>query len=252
MFEMSLVPERRGKDARLVRWIGFGSVAVQAVAVTAFIAIPLIYPDTLPGVVHAARMSRVELPRPLPKPIAIKPQVVPVTNQAAMTAPARAVPAVLEVRHGGMISRAPVADAEPLLALGGTSMGPAFNPGVGPGSATGMGTSPVVVVAKPATPTGSGKPLQVSSGVSRGLLIDPIRPVYPALAKAARQQGTVIVTAVIDRSGRIVNAQVVQGPEMLRDAAISAVRDARYHPYLLNGKPTEVETTITITFQLNA
>lgn len=141
--------------------------------------------------------------------------------------------------------------AEPLLAFGGgNQMASGFNPAAGFGIGTRNGTSPVVVVVTQPAPANSGTPVRVSSGVSRGLLIEPIRPVYPVIAKAARQQGTVTVTAVIDRTGRIVNAQVVDGPTMLRDAALTAVRDARYRPYLLNGQPTEVVTTVSITFTM--
>ena len=251
MFETSLLPERKGKDARLIHGIAFGSIAVQVVAVAAFIIVPLIYPDKLPSILHPPKLTHIEMKRPELKLIPLKPQVVTVTNQATIAAPAHFAPAVLETRHGGMISRAPVnIDEAPALALGGgNQMGNVFNAASGIGG-MGNGTSPVVTVLKPA-PAASGLPLRVSSGVSRGLLIDPIRPVYPTIAKAARQEGTVTVTAIIDRSGRIVNAQVVDGPVMLRDAAITAVRDARYHPYMLNGQATEVVTTVTITFRLS-
>lgn len=251
MFESSLLPGRQGKDARLVRWIAGGSIAVQAAAVTAFIVVPLLHPDTLPNVVRPAKMTRVEMKRPELKVIPMKPRVLPVTLQTAVSAPARFVQAVVETRRGGMISHAaPVTDADPMLAVGGgtSPMSTGFNPAAGPGGVGSGGTSPVVVVARPAS--ASEGPLRVSRGVSAGLLIDPIRPIYPAIAKAARLQGTVVVTAVIDRSGRIINAQVVEGPLMLRDAAVTAVRDARYHPYLLNGQPTEVVTTISITFSM--
>ena len=252
MFESSLLPERKGKDARLIRGIAFGSIAVQVVAVTAFIVVPLIYPDTLPSVIHPAKMTRVELKRPEPKPIPLKPQVVPVTNQSALAAPTHFVQLTVETRRGGIISHAPsTSDAEPVLTLGGgNQMASGFNPNSGFGSPAGTGTSPIVVVSTPA-PAVSGAPLRVSSGASAGLLIDPIRPIYPMVAKAAHQQGSVRVTAVIDRTGRIINAQVVDGPVMLRDAAITAVRDARYRPYLLNGQPTEVVTTFTITFTMS-
>jgi protein TonB len=66
----------------------------------------------------------------------------------------------------------------------------------------------------------------------------------------SRTQGTVVVQAVISKTGRIESARVVSGPEMFQAAVLQAVRAARYRPFLLNGLPTEVETTITIGFSL--
>jgi protein TonB len=79
----------------------------------------------------------------------------------------------------------------------------------------------------------------------------PIRPVYPAIALAARVQGMVIVEATISAQGRIEKARVISGPPMLAAAALSAIDQARYEPYKLNGDPVEVETTINVVFRLN-
>jgi periplasmic protein TonB len=83
-----------------------------------------------------------------------------------------------------------------------------------------------------------------------GRLLAPITPVYPPIARAAHVQGTVVVTATIDKQGRIVGAQVLSGPDMLRNAAIDAIRVARYKPYLLNDEPTDVITTISVNFTM--
>jgi len=82
------------------------------------------------------------------------------------------------------------------------------------------------------------------------MLLAPIRPVYPAIARAAGIQGTVVVEAVISQAGAIESLRVVSGPEMLRGAAVEAIRAARYRPYRLNGSPTAVETTITVNFTM--
>jgi protein TonB len=58
----------------------------------------------------------------------------------------------------------------------------------------------------------------------------------------------VVLHAIIDKNGNIKNLQAISGPEMLRSAAIDAVQRWRYKPYLLNGEPTEVDTTITVNF----
>ena len=93
--------------------------------------------------------------------------------------------------------------------------------------------------------------MQVSTGVSTGLLITPIRPVYPAIAKAAGIQGTVVVEAVISRTGTIESLHIVSGPQMLREAAMEAIRTARYQPYRLNNEPIEIETKITVNFKIS-
>jgi protein TonB len=83
-----------------------------------------------------------------------------------------------------------------------------------------------------------------------GMLLSPIRPVYPVIAKAAGVSGTVVVEAVISKSGTIESLHVISGPGMLREAALDAIRSARYQPFRLNGEPTEVQTTITVNFRL--
>jgi protein TonB len=99
-------------------------------------------------------------------------------------------------------------------------------------------------------PVKESKPLTVSTGVLQGMLLAPIRPAYPMIAKAARVEGAVIVEAVISRTGTIESLNVVSGPEMLRQSAIDAIREARYQPYRLNGEPTEVQTRITVNFRM--
>jgi protein TonB len=102
-------------------------------------------------------------------------------------------------------------------------------------------------MAKPAAPK---QPVTISSGVATGQLISPIRPIYPAIAKAAHIQGIVIIEATISRHGTIENLKVTEGPPMLRQAAIDAVAAARYRPFLLNGEPVEVQTSIHVIFSL--
>jgi protein TonB len=94
--------------------------------------------------------------------------------------------------------------------------------------------------------------VRISQGVTRGLLIQKVEPTYPTLARSARVQGEVILSAIIDGNGQITNLQLVSGHPMLVPAAITAVRQWRYKPYLLNGQPVEVETTITVIFSLSS
>jgi protein TonB len=92
--------------------------------------------------------------------------------------------------------------------------------------------------------------VRVSQGVTQGLLVHKVPPPYPTLARSARIQGDVVLKAIIDKQGNIQDLQLVSGHPMLVPSAIDAVRQWRYRPYLLNGQPVEVETTITVIFTL--
>ena len=95
-------------------------------------------------------------------------------------------------------------------------------------------------------------PVRVSSGVMAGNMGTVVNPVYPAEAKAKHVQGVVILHAIISKTGDIENLEVISGPELLRQSAIDAVGRWRYKPYLLNGEPTEVETTINVNYTFSA
>jgi TonB family protein len=92
--------------------------------------------------------------------------------------------------------------------------------------------------------------VRVSSGVSHGLLIRQIAPVYPQEARQNRIQGTVLLHAVISKEGRITDLRLISGRKELAPAAIGAVQQWRYKPYLLMGNPVEVDTEIQVNFQL--
>jgi periplasmic protein TonB len=109
----------------------------------------------------------------------------------------------------------------------------------------GIGSAPVI----PKPPAYPDRTIRVSH-MSEGDLVRKIFPTYPPLARSARIQGTVILQAVIGKSGVIENLRLVSGHPMLVPAAIEAVRQWRYRPYVLNGEPVAVETQITVNFSL--
>ncbi len=102
----------------------------------------------------------------------------------------------------------------------------------------------------PATPASIARTFRTSN-MLEGSLIRRVQPVYPALARSARIQGPVVLFAVISRAGTIDNLRVLSGHPMLVPAAIEAVRQWRYRPYILNSEPIEVETQITVNFLLS-
>lgn len=99
---------------------------------------------------------------------------------------------------------------------------------------------------------GSNPPrmLRVSQGVMEGLLVHRVEPVYPLEARRNRIQGDVILVAWIGKDGRLHKVKAVSGPKELIEPSIGAVEQWRYRPYLLQGEPVEVETTIKIRFQM--
>ena len=111
----------------------------------------------------------------------------------------------------------------------------------------GSGGGPAVV-----TRVRDNRPMRISSGITSGLLLAPIVPVYPPIARAAHVQGAVVIDAVISKAGRVESLNVMSGPQMLRAAALDAVQRARYAPYKLNGEPVDVQTVITVVFRLGA
>jgi TonB family protein len=93
--------------------------------------------------------------------------------------------------------------------------------------------------------------ISVPATVVAGNLLTHVMPIYPDIARAAGISGEVVLHAIIGKSGTMQSLQAISGPEMLKGAAIEAVRQWTYRPYLLNGEPTEVDTTITVTFSIN-
>jgi protein TonB len=89
-----------------------------------------------------------------------------------------------------------------------------------------------------------------TSSMLEGNLIRRVQPAYPPLARSARIQGAVVLAAIISKAGTIDNLRVVSGHPMLVSAALEAVSQWRYRPYILNSEPIEVETQITVNFLL--
>lgn len=93
-------------------------------------------------------------------------------------------------------------------------------------------------------------PINVAAGVMQAQKISGPNPVYPPDAKKARIQGTVVLEAVIGKDGTVENLTVVSGPAALQTSSLDAVRQWTYRPFLLNGEPVEVKTTINVVYSL--
>jgi TonB family protein len=105
-----------------------------------------------------------------------------------------------------------------------------------------------IVSTDPAKPTlGS---FRVSQGVSQGLVIKKVAPVYSPTALQLRKEGSVDLVATIGKDGSVTSVQVVKGDLVLAKSAVEAVKQWKYRPYLLNGEPVEIQTQITVNFKL--
>lgn len=243
MFEDSLIESgNKLKTKRLSTTVisFFGQFALIGV----LILIPLIYTDALP---KQQLMTFLVAPPPPPPP-----------PPPPAAAPVKVVKMVSEVVNGQL--RAPTKipekvqmikeeEAPPDLGAGGVPGGvPGGIPGGSAGGVIGgILSSQPVAVPKVATP----QRVRVSSGVSTGLLIKKVTPNYPPLARQARIQGSVVLQAEISKEGTIQNLQLISGHAMLAPAAIEAVKQWRYKPYLLNGEPVAVETQVVVNFSLS-
>jgi periplasmic protein TonB len=239
MFEDSLV-ESQGRIRTHSRSLAVFSFLAQAALLLLLILYPLFNPQALPRQ-SIERLLVTPPPPRAPAPVQIRPATAPASPQplpsllAQLQAP-RTIPSATSMTSDGGPPPASYAGS----ILGGVPDGLPNGIPLGP-------AAPTVTLAKPPAPK---RPLLISSGVAAGRLITPIRPIYPEIAKAARIDGTVVVEATISRQGTIENLQVIEGPPLLRRAAIDAVAAARYRPFLLNGEPVEVQTSIRVIFSL--
>jgi protein TonB len=228
------------------------SLIVNCLAIVAMLIIPLAFPEALPKAQLLTFLVAPPPPPPPPPPAAAEVQHVvrqiqtDMLNNGALRTPTKIPQKIQMIKE----EEAP----PPMPASGGVVGGvPGGIPGGQMGGVIGSvisATSSLAAVPKfvPATP----QRIRISAGVTKGLLIQRIEPPYPQLARAARVQGDVVLSAVIDTNGHITNLQLVSGHPMLVPAAIAAVKQWRYKPYLLNGQPVEVETTITVIFTLSS
>jgi protein TonB len=111
----------------------------------------------------------------------------------------------------------------------------------------GVGVAPVAPPPPPPPPTA---PVRLPSGIKSPVKTVDVSPAYPAIARSAHVQGTVILEAVLDASGRVDDVRVLRSIPLLDQAAIDAVRQWRYTPTLLNGRAIPIVLTVTVSFTL--
>jgi protein TonB len=219
-------------------WATLISFALQATALTVVLLVPLLQPGMLPRLDLTPRLVPLFL-SPTGAPSASHPS----SGESPVTPTTRAftVPPSFPRHASSGPDTTPTGDDAPPCA--------GCIPGTGP--ATGIpGGMNVIGLPIPPMPTKAAtKPPRVSVMMD-GFLIHRVQPDYPILARQTRVQGPVEIAAVIGKEGAIENLRVVSGHPMLIRAALDAVKQWRYRPYILNGEPIEVDTRITVNFSL--
>jgi len=248
MFEDSLLEVSSGLHKRRT-WATFLSFLLECLLVGVLLLIPLWFTEALP---RQQLLTFLEAPPPPPPPASPAPsaaRVVKITSDIAnarLRTPGR-IPAKVQMMKED--------DALPPLPMTSGVVGgvPGGIPGGQIGGVIGgivSSTSSLAAVPNLPRPVSLPQRVRMSQGVSKGLLTYRVEPTYPAVAQQARIHGVVVLTAIIGKDGSIQNLEVARGHPMLAPAAIDAVKQWRYKPFLLNGQPVEVETTVTVTFEL--
>lgn len=191
----------------------------------------LVFPETSTDANDSAPAPKSSQPPPSPDSI----QVEDLTSKPEPKITVTAKPQPLVVNNGSRITVTPktAQPAPPALAV------------AAPSQAANDALSNVV---SSSAPMPTLKVLRVSQGVSQGLLIKKVAPAYPAAALAMHKHGAVELLAKVGKDGSISSVQVLSGDPALSKSASDAVKQWKYHPYLLNGEPVEIETQITVNF----
>jgi len=243
MFEDSLI-ESGGRLKTKRGMTSLISFMIQIGIIVVMILIPLIFTEALPRTQLMTFLVAPPPPPPPPPPAAAPVKIVKVIQTDIVNGQLRTPTKIPQKVQMIKEDEAP----PPVMASTGVVGGvPGGVPGGSMGGVIGSVLSATpVAVPKIATP----QRVRVSSGVQSGLLIRKVNPTYPPLARQARIQGRVILQAQISKDGNIENLQLVSGHPMLAPAAIEAVKQWKYKPYLLNGEPVEVETQVEVNFTL--
>jgi protein TonB len=241
MFEDSLIESgnklrtRRGRTSTL-------AFALQAVIIGVMVLIPLLFTEALPKTQLMTFLVAPPPPPPPPppaQPVRVVKQVETDLVNNQLRTPTK-IPKKVE-----MIKEEEAPPPQMAGVVGGV-------PGGVPGGSMGGVIGGIISSTPVAVPKVAVQRVRVSQGVTQGMVLKRVQPVYPQMAKIARVQGAVVLAAVIGKDGTIQNLHVVStASPLLNQSAIDAVRQWRYRPYILNGEPVEVDTTVTVNFTLS-
>jgi periplasmic protein TonB len=233
MFEDSTFESNSRIQTRSRAWM-LATCAFNGSILLAMVLFPLIYPAALPQLVRSFLVEAPAPPQAAPEPV----EVAMFKNSPTQIQDGRIIAPIL-------IPKTPFVPLTPEVAKPVNVAIVDFGGKPGDNSVFGSQSQRAEVH------QAANAPVHISGMVVEGLLIHKTLPIYPPIALASRTEGTVVLQATISRSGTISNLHVISGAVMLQQAAINAIQQWRYRPYLLSGEPVEVETTVNVVFKLN-
>lgn len=223
-------------------WTTLMSFGAQIIGLGMLLMLPLFYTERLP----ALRWMTAPISTPAPRVPAPAMDLGPTRHSAAGSS---------ELLNGIPVQPQRIPRGTPRIDDVNIPPDPA-NSALRPGSSNGSfnGVLNSILIGTPFVPLLPPKPVTRPPRIStmmEGNLVHRVQPTYPPIAKAAGIQGAVVLRAVISKEGTIENLSVQSGHPLLVKAALEAVSQWRYRPYLLNGDPFEVETQVMVNFVLN-
>ncbi|MBI1765883.1 MAG: TonB family protein [Acidobacteria bacterium] len=211
-----------------------------------------------PGLAESFDLTKLAPPVPIqagPPPVNLPnrtvPQAAPSFRPADPNTPIpnpTAIPSLSPIRNDRVIYT-----GSPTSGDWAMNLAPAYVPGAGGNVAP----PPPPPAPKPTPdPVPEAKPtprqvMKISDGVTKGLAIHRVTPAYPAIARAAHAFGAVQIQVLISEEGRVLDADVINGPPLLRQAALDAARQWVFRPTLLSNVPVKVQGVLTFNFTLN-
>jgi periplasmic protein TonB len=240
IFRESLIAS--GKSRRRNPWATVGGLALQLVLLLAVVVIPLFHTDPLPK-------------RETLTMLYLQPPSAAGSNATKLQAPKLA--STYTPTSTGItapVHKMQEAPPPPVATTGGVTGGvPGGMVGGVPGGAFSemLNNAPSVPVLAKSPVQTPVKRMRIASRVAEANLIHDVAPQYPPEAGRARIEGTVVLMAVIGTDGSVKDVRVENGLPILAQAAIDAVRQWRYKPYMIDGEPVEVDSRITINFNLS-
>ena len=210
------------------------SVIIQSAILGTILLIPLIYTQTLPSAMINTFLVAPPPPAPPPPPQqAVVKQVQPKTFAVNRMVAPTVIPKQVEIAKD---------DAPPSMVTS--------EAGVSGGTGDVLGGIGTGVAPPPPPPAATPNRIKVGGDVQSASLEKQVTPEYPGIAKSAHVSGTVTLHAIISKDGSIERLEYVSGPPLLMASAMSAVKEWKYRPTMLNGQPVEVDTTVQVVFSL--
>ena len=237
MFEDSLM-ESGGRIKTHQKWTGLISTLAQLALLGFLVLLPLIFTEALPKGQLTTWLVAPPPPPPPPPPAAPQIQHVQKVSEivdGALRTPNKIPKKIQMIKEEEQPQAAGVTGG----VVGGV-----------PGGSAGGVIGGIIGSAAPPPKVATPQKLRISTGVADGLKIHDVTPTYPQMARIAHIQGDVLLQATISKAGVIENLRAVQGHPILIQAAMDAVKQWKYKPYILNGEAVEVETTIKVQFHM--